>query len=183
QLADTEGLWAGEMSPALRYPIAVARLMSCLYIGDTRRASAAAHECMVLADRLPVAQIPWLDSELHFLCGRVALLCDDRGTVAEAARRIARLRWPAVQGYSDLLNAALASRDSTTERAEQLLNDALLRFDETGTTHFVMIAKFRLGQILGPRRGHTLISEAITWCQGQGVADAERMFNYLAPWA
>lgn len=182
-LRETAAMWPRDGNTAMRYGIAVAKSMGYAYRGDAGVARQSLGECVTLARQLSLAQIPWLEAELYGLLGRVALLAGSLDEAKQAARDIARMRWPAVQGHADLLGAALAHRNGNRERAETLLTSALERFTETGEIHFAMSAKFRQGQLIGPESGQPLRDEAMAWCEQQGVVDARRLFDYLCPWS
>jgi hypothetical protein len=103
------------------------------------------------------------------------------GTVAADVRRLRREATPASSAQAHTLAAGLAAVTHDAEAAYQSLDAALRGFEGAGMALHAAVVRRRLGQLRGGEEGRRLVAEAELWFERQGVRNADRVTETLAP--
>ena len=178
---DTWALWPDKPDYLAHCSLLAAETMVHLY----RRDAAAARACLTDYRRrlraLRVTRIPWIMTQLLMLEAEVAVLAGDRRTAARAAAQLDGYAMPVSRGYAASIRAALAQRAGRLAAAERLWAEALALYRGCDCAHRAAAASYRLGSLLGPRRGAPLLAAAEAWMDAQGIGNPPAMLGLLAP--
>ncbi len=132
-------------------------------------------------------RVPQVATEVHFLEGRIALARAARGEaeqlrrIARARRRLARQKIPLASPLTRLLDAGAAHLAGRTERAAELLEQAVGELDAIDTGLYSVAARWRHGQLLGGEAGDELTRAAAEQLTAEGVHDPDRLVQMLFP--
>jgi serine/threonine protein kinase len=169
--------------------------ITALYRGDGDQAWRLIVENDRTLKRTLLTRIQLVRIETAFLRGRCALaaLTADRSTpLADAdrqrfvsiaqreARRLSRERMPWSDGFSLLLDAAVAYQNGRGELAEQRLAEAGDAFDRVDMKLYWASARRRLGLLQG-ERGRNLVESAEAWMASQAIRNPPAMTRMVAP--
>ncbi len=109
----------------------------------------------------------------------------ERGSALAEASRLCRTLDREKIGYarvnSCLVKAAVAHQSDRPELAGELLNDASRQAEDHEMSFHRAAARHRLGELLGGSQGAALLDESRAWLAAEGVANAERMLEVVAP--
>src|SRR4029079_16940248 len=102
--------------------------------------------------------------------------------IAEAvANRMARENTIYANPYAALIRAGIAHRRGDVDSAVSLLEKALKEFETADMTLYAVVARHRLGEMIGGDRGRELREEANEWMSGQLIKNPARIMNLMAP--
>jgi hypothetical protein len=93
--------------------------------------------------------------------------------------RCERIAW--AEALAQLVHAGVAMGRHDTERARQLLEEAIGRLEATGLRLHAAAARRRLGEQLGGSEGQRLAEQANAWMKGQNICRPDRMTALLVP--
>ena len=102
-------------------------------------------------------------------------------TVSVPLRRLEKQRHPWAKPFAHLVRAGVASLVADAAVAADHLAAAAAGFDAASMSLYAAAGRRRRGQLLGPRDGARLISEADDWMRSQGIREPERFADVLAP--
>jgi serine/threonine protein kinase/tetratricopeptide (TPR) repeat protein len=169
--------------------------ITALYRGDGDHAWRLIVENDRALKRNLLTSIQLVRIETAFLRGRCALaaLTADRATpladverqrfvsiAQREARRISLERMPWSDGFSRLLDAAVAYQNGGVELAEQRLAEAADAFDRVDMKLYWAGARRRLGLLQG-ERGRDLVQSAEAWMASQSIRNPLAMTRMVAP--
>jgi tetratricopeptide (TPR) repeat protein len=101
--------------------------------------------------------------------------------VESDVKRLERERAPWSIGFARLLGAGYWAVQNQGRKAEELLADAILRFEAVEMPLYAAAARRRLGQLRGGDEGQALIEQADAWMQRQEIQRPDRWTAMLAP--
>ena len=147
-----------------------------------RHAWAPMHRSMLL-------RVQYVRVEAHFLRARCALAAALRTTyalelVAQAdadARKILEERLPWADPLGHLVQAVACMARGEVSRAVALFGQAEEGFVGAGMTLHANVARRRLGRIMGGAAGAQMVNDTDAWMAEQGIRDADRFSEVLAP--
>jgi len=187
--------WASGLFSRQHYSHLLGCTITALYRGDGDHAWRLIVENDAALKRTLLTRIQLVRIETAFLRGRCALaaLTADRSTpLADAerqrfvsiaqreARRLSRERMPWSDGFSLLLDAAVAYHNGSGELAEQRLAEAAGAFDRVDMKLYWAGARRRLGLLQGAR-GRNLVESAEAWMASQTIRNPPAMTRMVAP--
>ncbi len=163
-----------------------------LYRGDAAAAWAYLERAWPAMAKSLLLRIQLTDAEAHILRCRTGLAAAiARGVASTGGQRLldkieaplrrlekADIFW--VEPLVQLVRAGIASAAGDLPRTRELLAAAAAGFQAAGMDLHAAISRRRRGQILGSD-GKRLVRDAEGWLAGQGVVDAERLANVIAP--
>jgi hypothetical protein len=159
-----------------------------LYEGDADRAwHRLAEEWPVLQRSylLHVQQIRIIMLDLRARCALARTGGEDSDSWLRLAERDVRALRHEKVAWADALAqlrvAAITFRRGDVPRAKDILQAAIAGFSATDMHLHAVVARYRLGQMLGNSQGQELVQQAEEWMNGQTIRNRARMTALLAP--
>jgi hypothetical protein len=118
---------------------------------------------------LAAAAVAQDDPRMHL---REALHC---------ARRLERERARWADMFALSIRAGVASVEGDRQSVVALLEKAEALANAVQMSHYGAACRYRRGTLIGGAEGRGLIADALAWASAQGVVDAPRIFDMLAP--
>lgn len=102
-------------------------------------------------------------------------------TAARLADRIARENMGYSKPIASLIHAGVAKQRGHEQKAVALLEQTLKDFEAADMRLYAVVARRRLGELIGGDRGRELVSQTDEWMSKQQVKNPAKMMNLLAP--
>jgi hypothetical protein len=84
--------------------------------------------------------------------------------------------------YAALIRAGIAHRRGDVDSAATLLEKALKEFETADMTLYAVVARHRLGEMIGGDRGSELREEANEWMSRQLIKNPAKDNEFDGPW-
>ena len=138
-----------------------------------------------------LTRVQYIRIEALFLRARATLASAAAGTTprqmlarAEAdAKAIAKEKTAWGDPLAALLSACTATLHGDSARAIALFGQAEDGFVEAGMALHAVVARRRLGRLIGGSTGTNMVEESESWLRSQGVREPDRLTEVLAPGA
>jgi serine/threonine protein kinase len=162
-----------------------ARAELALYLGRVAAQRAELDAAFGRLERSMLGRVQLVRIVATWLAARLDLMegADGVGRARRAARRMRRWsRKAAFAGiFAGLVQAAVELAAGRDLRAEKVLRRTIERADELHMALHAAAARYRLGELLGPRAGADLLEQARAWMAGQGVVRPAGILDVIAP--
>jgi eukaryotic-like serine/threonine-protein kinase len=174
-VARVSAYWERVEYQVYHYTLLTARSQILLYEGRAAEALAEVEGEWSSVDRALLLHVELVRVYMLFLRARCALANGAIRKAAQDCRALERMQVPFAAACGRQIAAALAWRAGERETAHTLLDDAVLKFEETGFLFFARSAAWRREQLFGDG---TRESE---WMVAQGIRNPNAMADVNAP--
>jgi hypothetical protein len=100
---------------------------------------------------------------------------------ARLADKIARENMAYSNPIATLIRAGIAKQRGDEPKAVTLLEKALLDFESSDMRLYAVVARRRLGEMVGGDRGRQLVAQTDEWMTRQQIRNPAKIMNLLAP--
>jgi serine/threonine protein kinase len=144
---------------------------------------------ILLLDRASIARVPSVRVLVRAYMGQAALAAalahkwrapQLQAEARKIAGRLAKERLSSAAPYAALLRGAIAAQTGDRAGAISELHEAHAGFTGLNMSTYAAAASYREGQLLDGAQGQLLVSRAIDWERGLGVAPERRLLNAAA---
>ena len=180
--------WPREGFHLQHYTSLVALAQIEMYTGDFEVAWKHIEGQLKPMDKSMLLRIQGLRIDALQLRARLAL-ASAQGNQREArlrlaeklAAEIAREDMPYSNPLASLIKGGIANQRGERERAVTLVEKALRDFETADMRLYAVVARRRLGEMIGGERGHALVGQTDAWMVKQQIKNPARIMNLLAP--
>ena len=187
---DVDRQWPATMFQIQHLYAAISGVLADLYEGKAATALATWRPAFQKASRAMLLRMQFWTLHSHELRARCALATamvptsESARLIADAERDAHRMeveRMPWSDPLARLLRAQVALLRDDADGARQALEAAATGFDAADMALHAVVARWRLGELIGGDEGRGMVSTADAWMRGQNVKRPDRFVATLAP--